>query len=392
LIHSIEGLRGIAALLVAVFHAYVYMKWGGFVAQSAVLQHAWLFVDMFFVISGYVMASAYSERLGSVRSAAAFMVRRFFRLYPLHIVTTATALLAVIGVQTAKLVLSSYGIRAGGEPPFAVEFFDLNLLGLELLLLQGVGILRMEIHNYPSWSISVEFWLYLIFALLTLVVRSSALRIAIGVAIVALCVAYFIDYWSSAPAALRTLDTRGLPRGMLGFFQGVLLFHLYRRFGNRLAGSRLAGQRLAGTGPGVLSLAQVAAACLALYLVAQQPRLGTAQLLITFAFSLLVLLLLPDRGLVARLLHTHPIQWLGRHSYSIYLTHITVLTVLDWPGRAIPEPFKHLVGLLYLGVVFAFSALTYRYVETPWRERGRVLADRIAAGEAFAGQGKPLSR
>ena len=65
LIRSLEGLRGLAALLVALFHVYVYGRWGGLPAQSGILQHAWLFVDLFFVISGYVRAAAYGARLGS---------------------------------------------------------------------------------------------------------------------------------------------------------------------------------------------------------------------------------------------------------------------------------------------------------------------------------------
>ena len=160
-----------------------------------------------------------------------------FRLYPLHIVTTASVLLAVVAVQTAKLVLSQFGLVLGNEAPFAIEFFNLKLLGLDLVLLQGVGIMRMEIHNYPSWSISVEFWLYLVFALLMLAVRPRAARIAMSVAIVALCVAYFVGYWSSAPEALRTLDTRGLPRGLLSFFQGVLLFYLWLHGKGRFGGA-----------------------------------------------------------------------------------------------------------------------------------------------------------
>jgi peptidoglycan/LPS O-acetylase OafA/YrhL len=123
--------------------------------------------------------------------------------------------------------------------------------------------------------------------------------------------------------------------------------------------------------------------------VDRQHLLGTAQLAIPFAFALLVLLLVPDRGIVANLLQTRPMQWLGLHSYSIYLTHVTVLTILDWPGRAVPEPAKHLVGLFYLAAVFVASVLTYRYVEEPWRQRGRRLADRVEAGESFARQGDP---
>ena len=394
-----------AALLVALFHAYVYSQWGGFPASSGVLQHAWLFVDLFFVISGYVMAAAYGNRLDSGRAAAGYMVRRFFRLYPLHIVTTASVLLAVIAVQTAKLLLAWQGIHVGREAPFEFEFFNLKLLGLDLLLLQGVGIMRMEIHNYPSWSISVEFWLYLMFALLMLVVRPRVARIAMSVLIVGMSLAYFVIYWSTAPEELRTLDTRGLPRGMLSFFQGVLVFHLHRWLSARWAGHarplaaagagvddlRKAGRvgSTRSTSSGWLGAAQVLAVILALYLVDRQPQLGTAQLASPFAFALVVLLLVPDRGIVAQLLQTRPMQWLGLHSYSIYLTHVTVLTLLDWPGRAVPEPAKHLVGLLYVAAVFAASMLTYRYIEAPWRQRGRRVADRIEAGESFARQGDP---
>ncbi len=380
MIRSIEGLRGVAALLVALFHAYVYNKWGGLPAESKVLQHAWLFVDLFFVISGFVMATVYSERLETPRSAWAYMIRRFYRLYPLHVVTTAAALLAVVAVQTAKLVLADFGISVGNEPAFAVKFFDLGLLVADLLLLQGVGIIRMELHNYPSWSISVEFWLYALFALMTLAVRSSRVRIVASGLIVALCVGWFAVYWSYAAEELRTLDTRGMPRGMLSFFQGVLLYYLYRRVGGALARAGAA-----------LSLAQAGAVLLALWLVARQDVLGTAQLAVPFAFALVVFLLLPDRGLVAELLRTRPMQWLGKHSYSIYLTHVPVLTVLSWPGQAFPEPAKHVVGLIFVAAVFAVSVLTYRYLEKPWRDRGKAISDRIEAGGGFQRRGGEVS-
>jgi peptidoglycan/LPS O-acetylase OafA/YrhL len=379
----------VAALLVALFHAYVYSQWGGFPASSGVLQHAWLFVDLFFVISGYVMVAAYGDRLDSGRAALGYMVRRFFRLYPLHIVTTATVLLAVVLIQTLKLLLAWQGIAVGREEPFGFEFFNLKLLGLDLLLLQGVGIMRKEIHNYPSWSISVEFWLYLMFALLMLVVRPRLARITASVLFVGMSLAYFIIYWSAAPEPLRTLDTRGLPRGMLSFFQGVLVFYIHRWLSARWAAPAGRGGMAASIGTHWLSAVQVLAVLLALVLVDRQNQLGTAQLVIPFAFALVVLLLVPDRGVVAGLLQTRPMQWLGLHSYSIYLTHVTVLTLVDWLGRAVPEPAKHLVGLFYVAGVFGASMLTYRFIEEPWRQRGRRLADRIEAGEAFTGQADP---
>ena len=122
----------------------------------------------------------------------------------------------------------------------------------------------------------------------------------------------------------------------------------------------------------------------------RQQTLGIGQLTIPFAFALLVWLLLPDVGLLARWLQTAPMQWLGMHSYAIYLTHITVQTVLDWPGRTLPEPWKHGVGIVFVVSVCLLSALCYRTIEIPWRERGKRIARRIeaaGAGKSGAGSG-----
>ncbi len=383
MIRSIEGLRGVAALLVALFHVYVFGKWGGLPAAVGVLQHAWLFVDLFFVISGFVMAAAYSDRIGSAPALAGFMIRRFFRLYPLHLVTTLSVIAAVIAVQSVKWLLASRGIVLGSQRPFAVEFFDLPYFGLELLLLQGVGLMQKEIHNYPSWSISVEFWMYGLFGLFLLGVRTGWLRVVLSALIVLVCILHFVSFWSIAPPTLLTLDTQGLPRGLLSFFTGVLVFHVWQFTGPSLA--RLAERRAA-----VLGLLQVGAALLALLLVDRQQTLGIGQLTIPFAFALLVWLLLPDVGLLARWLQTAPMQWLGMHSYAIYLTHITVQTVLDWPGRTLPEPWKHGVGIVFVVSVCLLSALCYRTIEIPWRERGKRIARRIeaaGAGKSGAGSG-----
>ena len=382
LIRSLEGLRGLAAFLVALFHIYVYGRWGGLPAQSGILQHAWLFVDLFFVISGYVMAAAYGARLGSPAMLAGYMTRRFFRLYPLHLVTTVTVILAAAAVQSAKWLLAAGGIQVGDERPFAVPFFDLDYLGLELLLLQGVGIVSKEIHNYPAWSISVEFWMYLFFGVSMLLVRTRWLRAVFSAGIVALCLVHFIGAWSSSAPA--TLDVQGLPRGLLSFFLGVLVFLACPSpSAPRMTTSRAGRETL------LLGLLQAGVLLLALWLIERQPSLGAWQLAIPFVFALLVLALLPDRGVVAALLQTAPLQWLGVHSYAIYLTHITVQTVLDWPGRVVPEPFKHLVALAFVAAVLLLSRLAHRHVEVPWRERGKRIAARLeAAARSRAGLGR----
>ena len=92
MIRSIEGLRGVAALMVVFFHAFILARWGGAPAQWGIVQNAWLFVDLFFVISGVIMAAVYGERLRNGAQLRGFFIKRFFRLYPLHLVTTFSAI------------------------------------------------------------------------------------------------------------------------------------------------------------------------------------------------------------------------------------------------------------------------------------------------------------
>ncbi len=367
MIRSIEGLRGLAALMVVFFHAYIMSRWGGTPAGWGLVQNAWLFVDLFFVISGVIMAAVYGERLHSGQQLRGFFIKRFFRLYPLHLVTTLTAIGAVIFVQSAKWGLGLAGIQLGGEKPFAVEFFSLPYFILELLMLQGLGIMTEALHNYPSWSLSVEFWIYLIFALLFFNVRSKPTRLWISVLTVLACLVYFVQPGTGLPARPFTSDVHGLPRGLLSFFLGVLIWYGWEQM-----------RGISARQPAwLLTLVQLAAAALSLWLVIYRAELGAWVYAIPFAFGVLVWSVLPDRGAVAALLQSRPLQWLGVHSYSIYLVHVSVLTIFEWPGRRFDEPLKYAVLAVYVLAVFIASMISYRWIEVPWRERGRQIAERV---------------
>lgn len=371
MIRSIEGLRGVAALMVVFFHAFILARWGGAPAQWGIVQNAWLFVDLFFVISGVIMAAVYGERLRNGAQLRGFFIKRFFRLYPLHLVTTFSAIAAVICVQGAKWAAAQAGIQLGGEPPFLAEFFSFPYLVLELLMLQGMGIMTVALHNYPSWSLSVEFWLYLVFALLFFRVRSTRARVLLAVAIVAGCLVHFLQPAGGLSYHPLAMDVHGLPRGLLSFFIGVLVWHGWTEM--RPDSALLPAW--------LQSALQVVLGALAVVLVARKPELGAWVYAIPFAFGLWVWSLLPDRGLVAALLHARPLQWLGVHSYSIYLVHVTVLTFFDWPARKFDGPLKYGVIIAFLLAVFVTSAITYRWIEVPWRERGKRLAERAQGGQ-----------
>ena len=366
MIRSIEGLRGVAALMVVFFHAFVLARWGGAPAQWGLVQNAWLFVDLFFVISGAIMAMVYGQRLQDGGQVRAFFIKRFFRLYPLHLVTTLTAIGAVIVVQGAKWAAAQAGVQLGGEQPFAVEFFKLPYFLLELVMLQGVGIMTEALHNYPSWSLSVEFWLYLAFAVLFFFVRSTRARVWASAAIVVLCLDHFLRVFSGLGPQVLAPDVHGMPRGLLSFFIGVLVWY----------GWQAVQPRLRNLSSPVLGACQLVLAVLSLALIDMRADLGAWVYAIPFVFGLWVWSLLPDRGVVAALLQTRPLQWLGVHSYSIYLVHVTVLTFFDWPGRKFGEPLKYAVVAVFVLAVLLAARCTYRWIEVPWRDRGKRLAGR----------------
>lgn len=135
---SLDGLRGLAALLVAVYHLpFIF----GFKVT-----HAYLAVDFFFILSGWVMAHSYEERIRLGMPFRVFLHNRFARLYPL----CAVALVAALAVTVIKSRI--------GTIPANIACFVPNALMLPCLQ-DGVSTFPL---NGPSWSIFVEVCINLI--------------------------------------------------------------------------------------------------------------------------------------------------------------------------------------------------------------------------------------
>jgi hypothetical protein len=94
----LDSWRGVCALLVAVHN----LNFGPRVPQATFVAHSWLFVDFFFVLSGFVITHAYLDKLGSVADVASFVLRRVGRLWPLQV----TILIALIGMWLVKPIIA----------------------------------------------------------------------------------------------------------------------------------------------------------------------------------------------------------------------------------------------------------------------------------------------
>ncbi|TIW91548.1 MAG: acyltransferase, partial [Mesorhizobium sp.] len=108
----LDSWRGICALLVALFH----FPTGSTISQSAFIGSSYLFVDFFFVLSGFVIASSYGNRLSQPQQVARFALVRFGRIYPLHLLMLA----AFAGFELLRLMLPQ--LHGTGAAPFTGGF------------------------------------------------------------------------------------------------------------------------------------------------------------------------------------------------------------------------------------------------------------------------------
>jgi peptidoglycan/LPS O-acetylase OafA/YrhL len=357
----LDGWRGLCALFVALFH---FSAFGNFYLNPFV-RGSYLFVDFFFVLSGFVITHAYLGRLNSAPDAGIFLVRRMGRVWPLH----AATLVAFIPLEIVKAL----GIH-GEAAAFTGRFAPSSILS-NLFLVHSLGVESELTWNIPSWSISAEVFAYITFALVCLLARRPWLVTAAAVALSA-AGAFVVMGWSD-----HFIDTSfdlGYFRCLYGFFAGHIVYRLF--MAARSAG--LAKLPMAGL---------VEAACLAAVIVfvaaARDNALSFASPLL---FGLVVWVFAFEGGVLSHLLAKVQFQWLGARSYSIYMVHALVIALYQKTAAVMqkllgrPMFAETAVGgeetrliffggtwvmdglaLSYLATVVAASALTYRFIEMP---------------------------
>jgi peptidoglycan/LPS O-acetylase OafA/YrhL len=336
---------------------FLHVQWPNHVTSTRFVNNGYLAVDLFFILSGFVIAANYSTSIVDLRAALRFMTLRFFRLYPLHLATLA----CFVGLECLKVVAA----RAAGimpeHQPFTGGQSVLPCLA-NVFLIHGLGWMRTWGFNGPSWSISCEFYVYALVAAASLFGLTRRPIYLIGAA-VATAVAYAAIAWERG--TLDVVLDLGIVRCIAGFFWGMLIF-------------RFSGW-LRSQSPTCITKYQISVAVAVLVTLATVS--GPTVLMIIPLFVVLVALLLLDRGPVAQVLMSKPAQYLGRISYSIYMIHYCVIVcVLMFLKRVFPISYKEinpwigdLIVVVLIGMVVALASGTYAYIEEPGRLFGRRL-------------------
>jgi peptidoglycan/LPS O-acetylase OafA/YrhL len=365
---SLDGLRGIAALLIVFYH----FGFPNHFTHHLFVSNGYLAVDLFFMLSGFVIYASYSRTITNAASASRFICLRLFRIYPLHF----GMLVILLGLELTKLIAARYGSIIPGQTPFTGGN-TYEGLAANLFLVQGFPFMGQLTWNVPSWSISCEFVAYLIFAavVVTGVFRSKMFfTFGIILSVLGYCALAFTR---------NTLDVhvwgQGLVRGLAGFFWGMLIFEFAAPRRTRLS-----------TMPVVVIGSCEIAVTIALMLTMAFVS-GPAILLVIPILIIVVAVFQLDRGPMAKLLMSMPVQFLGRISYSIYMVHMCILVGFTIGlKRVLSIPFSidpvTRVPIFQIGqwsgdvlllcivlVVLGASAVTCIFIEEPARRYGRRL-------------------
>lgn len=345
-------LRGIAALFVAVFHWLFWMKdlnkWLD--SHTSFFDRSYIWVDLFFLLSGFVLMHVYQRRLasrGDDGQVKAFYRARFARIYPLYFFSLMCFLVFVVTLRALGI---EYEALKWGER-FSAESFISNLV-----MVQALGIHEQLTWNMAAWSISTEFAVYLLFPLLVAALEHPRWRWLL----LALAAATFAGFYSIKGHVDLTHDY-----GFLRCLSEVVFGMAIYKFGYHIDAWRWSEARW----PAYVLMGLIFA-CM------HFPATVVPDALVVAAFGLLILALANHRGAGFGWLDSRPMNWLGERSFSFYMNHflaVELVYVLYSPSISSRVDWHPsiLSGTLFVLIVLALnllaSALTYAYIEQPGR-------------------------
>jgi len=368
----LDSFRGLCALAVVAFH----MRVVGSFTELGFFRSSFLFVEFFFALSGFVLTHKYGSRenLGLNQ----FVLSRTFRLLPVHLFM----LLCFLALEAGKYLTEYAGVSLN-NPPFSGSNSLAEIIPNALLLQAWLPFTEPQSFNAPSWSISIEYYLYLIFAVTIAFLPTqhrATMWLLISVA----------GFWSLASSA--HVPTQYAARGLSCFFAGSITYTLFASVRDRLSPTSA-----------VATLAE--AASLIAVIVFLGNATGRDAPFTGVLFGLVILIFAFEKGNISKYLSARPLLHLGEISYCVYMIHYAILLIFvlgmtvaskitALPLAPVVDGIRfidtgsvflnNLTSLAVLGVVVCAAGLVRRYVELPGIRAGKMIAERSVSRSVAA--------
>jgi len=362
---ELEGLRGLAAVWVLIYHI------GHLTGVEVFLFNlGYLGVDLFILLSGFLMVHQYEERKqrqpwSNMRTVASFWCRRFFRIAPLYYLLLIISFLGEPFLDKCNVYIVAH------SPGHYRTFPDVSASNLIAHLTFAFGAIPKFSYNtaLPDWTLGLEMQFYLVFPLLMAVVLWLGYR-----KMAAVCVLVILSTNLFFPSFTRAFVFPSfLPLKMHLFLLGMVIAAFYH---------------------GAISRVLALCALVLLPMMANVEVLPYCSWFTDDCDALLALILflaicsmrprLPVKLLQA-LLNSRPLQRLGDISYSIYLVHLLIAPMLvafllHFQTLALLPtlPRYLLFATAILAEVLVVSQVLYRFIERPGIAMGKWLIARIS--------------
>jgi peptidoglycan/LPS O-acetylase OafA/YrhL len=356
----LDSFRGLAALFVVIHH----MHYVGSISELSFFKHSSLFVEFFFILSGFVLAHAYAYKKSL--QFKEYFIARTFRIFPLHLFV----LMVFILLELLKLWVH-HNIMPLHTIPFENSMSPSEILPNIFLLQSWLSHAHILSFNPPAWSISIEYYMYMIFFVTLLFKPVFTIMSWVFISVTMF---YFIVIGMS-------IDTVIL-RGLSSFFLGVLVYILYKNFYAKITFSSM-----------YFSILELAVLLLVPYILTAHIVIYKP-LIMTGLFACIVFVFAFQKGVLSRILRYKIFLFFGKISYSIYMIHVFILFSFLWVIILIEKIFKiqltpEVAGIVYidlglplynnilvfvlLAVIVFISRFTYTFIEKRGQEWGKRL-------------------
>jgi peptidoglycan/LPS O-acetylase OafA/YrhL len=350
---EIDGLRALAVVPVILFHAGFHLFSGGFVG-----------VDVFFVISGYLITTIIVQEMDAGRfSLTKFYIRRAKRILP------ALFFVMLACIPMAAIFFLPIAMKDFSQSLIAVSAFASNILFLtESGYFEQAAELKPLLH---TWSLAVEEQYYIIFPLLLMILWWLGRRWIIAVLAIMCLLSLAAAEWAAhnSPAAAFYLLPMRAWELLIGVFAALYLQH-----------SEMPLSHMVKQAGSVFGLALIIVAIFSYDETTPFP--GFYALLPTVGTALVILFAVPGTW-VNKLLSFKLFVGLGLISYSAYLWHQPLFAFARYHSPFEPSAMV-MLGLSFVTLPLAF--LSWRYVETPFR-RPELPAMTVFGGSAAVALG-----
>ncbi len=361
---TLDSFRGLCACFVALSHFNAVSIF----ERTSILSQAAIYVDFFFVLSGFVIFSNYGDRLRSGYGIWKFMVLRFGRLYPLHF----CVLMAFVGADLLQMVLPVGGLAL--YKPFSAPGESAGDIVANLFLVHSLNVSKNLAFNGPSWSISVEFYTYIVFALILALSGKHYRSVIFAMGMASAVALYFLT------GELYAKLDYGFFRCIYGFAAGALIYELYSGTQSRFLPFIQKWK--------IVNLTEIVILAATVIYIAFFSQ-GPLSMAAPVVFSLVVFVFAFEGGIISRFLKFRPLVFLGTLSYSIYMIHMFISgKFFALPARLVESGLGFKIATLgeggfpvfganlltgtlweifYLLVVIGFSFMSYKIIEEPCR-------------------------